>query len=81
MHFEGRFKEDDKEDDEKGDGKEKLRGSPASEEFALLYIRDTTNLENFKTYIFLSKKGRDFSSLLYNLCFFLFEWIIIKRYE
>lgn len=56
MHFKGRFKEDDKEDDEKGDGKEKLRGSPASEEFALLYVRDTTNSENFEAHIFLSKK-------------------------
>lgn len=56
MHFEGRFKEDDKEDDEKGDEKEKLRGSPASEEFDLLYVRDTTNSENFEAHIFFSKK-------------------------
>lgn len=68
MHFEGRFKEDDKEDDEKGDGKEKLRGSPASEEFALLYIRDTTNLRNFKTYIFSQKKKEEIF-LLYCISF------------
>lgn len=69
MHFEGRFKEDDKEDDEKDDGKEKLRGSPASKEFALLYIRDTTNLGNFKTYIFLSTKKKEEICLLYYVSF------------
>jgi len=46
--------------------KKKLRGSPASEEFALLYVRDTTNSGNFNSYILFSKKkkGRDLPFVL-----------------
>lgn len=85
MHFEGRFiKEDDKED-EKGDGKEKLRDSPASEEFALLYVQDTTNSENFKAHIFLSKKKEEYFLLYYKFCFYYLtntrQSIIKNRYE
>lgn len=50
--------------------KKKLRGSPASEEFALLYIQDTTNSENFKAYIFPQIKKSNILSVISS--FFLF---------
>jgi len=44
--------------------KKKFRGSLASEEFALLYVQDTINSENFEAHIFFSIKKRVVSSVL-----------------
>lgn len=52
--------------------KKKFRGSPASEESAFLYVRDTTNSENFKAHIFFSIKKR----IYYSFCFYFIRLMI-----
>lgn len=59
--------------------KKKLRGSPASEEFALLYIRDTTNSQATLKHIFSSPPPKKESSsriMCHELCFYFIRSIL-----
>jgi len=55
--------------------KKKFRGSPASEEFALLYVQDTINSENFEAHIFFSIK-KELFRVYYRFCFYFIRLIM-----